>query len=75
MLSGFFLDEADPAIRAATEAAANRFRAAGAQVELAPTPEVSNICRATYLGSNSLGAALFALDHVLAARAPARHSA
>jgi hypothetical protein len=25
---------------------------------LAPTPEVSNICRATYLGSNSLGAAL-----------------
>jgi aspartyl-tRNA(Asn)/glutamyl-tRNA(Gln) amidotransferase subunit A len=68
LLTGFFVDEADPAIRAATEAAVQRLRAAGAEIEPIVTPEGFQQVRAMHRRIMAVEAAAYHREQFAAHR-------
>ena len=68
LLTGFFVDEADSAIRAATEAAVQRLRAAGAEIEPIVTPEGFQQVRAMHRRIMAVEAAAYHREQFAAHR-------
>lgn len=67
-LTGFFVDEANPTIRAATEAAVDRLLAGGAKIELIVTPESFQQVRAMHRRIMAVEAAAYHREQFAANR-------